>query len=213
MPLPPDMSAHGFLLKLRLQLDAEITYGSKRRALLLAREGVRRALKERLLAEEAYFRGQVELINGRFAGAIEFFDRAIALNQNDGAAYNDRALCLVELGFIDRALEDFDRGIAVEPDFATIHHNKGWLLNNIGRHTEALACLRAALSLEPKRAVTYDNLADALLSLGDYRGALAAYKKVLALLRPRAAIGIRKNIRERIREIESVLHKKKTRDT
>jgi len=192
----------GDLIGLRLALDDAITYGSKRQAMKLAREGLSRSRLKGLAGEEEYFLGQVEILKGRFAFAIEHFDLAIKYNPKDGASYNDRALCMVELGIIDKAFDYFDRGIKVEPDFATIHHNKGWLLNNIGRHTEAIKCFKKALLLEPKRAVTYDNLADALLNLGDYKRALSAYRKVLELLKPGCCRGIRKKIREQIGSIE-----------
>lgn len=193
------------LLKLRLALDDAITYGTKKTALAIARQGLSSARKKKLAGEIEYFRGQQDILHRRFASAIEHFDAAIRYNPRDGASYNDRALCMVELGIIDEALGYFDKGIAVEPDFATIHHNKGWLLNNIGRHTEAVQCFRRALRLEPRRPVTYDNLADALYNLRDYRGAIDAYKKVLVLLKPGSCQGIRKNIRAQIKAIEKKL--------
>jgi tetratricopeptide (TPR) repeat protein len=188
------MSKNSQLLKLRLALDTAITYGTKPAALKLARQGLGMADKAKLSGEKEYFMGQLALLKGRFSEAIEHFDHALQHNLKDGAAYNDRALCMVELGIIDQALVYFDKGIKAEPDYATVYHNKGWLLNNIGRYSEGIACFKKALALEPRRAVTYDNLADALFNLGDYKGALAAYKKVLELLSPGACRGIRRNI-------------------
>jgi tetratricopeptide (TPR) repeat protein len=204
------MSKHCQLIELRLALDHLITYGSKRAAMALARKSLALAVSRSLPQEIAYFTGQKEFLNGRFASAMEHFDEALRLNPADGAAYNDRALCMAELGMLDGALSDFDRGIAAEPDFATIHHNKGWLLNNLGLHTEAIACFRTALSLEEGRAVTYDNLADALYNLGDYAGALAAYRRVLELLAPGECRHIRPMIRRQIASLEKRLHNKET---
>ena len=203
------MSNEGGLLKLRLELDQAITYGTKREAMRLAKEGLRLSVEHSLSGEREYFLGQKEILNGNFATAIEHFDQAIKYNPADGASYNDRALCMVELGIIDKAFYYFDRGIEVEPDYATIYHNKGWLLNNIGRHSEAIEYFDKALSLEPERAVTYDNLADALFNLCDYPAASAAYKKVLSLLRPGSCLQIRRKIRARIREIEKEMVKGK----
>lgn len=186
---------------LRLKLDDAITYGTKKDALALAREGLRRAHEQGLEGELEYFRGQIDMLHDRYTDAIEHFDRAIEYNPLDGASYNDRALCMVETGIIDAALEYFDKGIAVEPDFATIYHNKGWLLSHIGCYTGALNCFRKALELDPCRAVTYDNLADALYNLNDLRGALAAYERVLLLLAPGRCRGIRAQIKKRMKEI------------
>jgi len=189
-------------LGLRLELDDSITYGVKKDSLVLAHQGLRLAKKKKKAGEAEYFQGQIQMLKGNFVTAIEHFDRAISINPNDGASFNDRALCMVELGILDKALYFFDMGIRVEPDFATIHHNKGWLLNNLGRYRESIECFKKALLLEPKRPVTYDNLADALYNLGDIPGALAAYKKVLELLRPGFCRSIRKQIKEKIKEIE-----------
>jgi len=197
------MSKHGDLIGLRIKLDEAITYGTHQEAVKLAKHGLKEASDNGLEGEAEYFKGQIELLKKNFTTAIEHFDAAIKYNPNDGAAYNDRALCMVELGIIDKAFYYFDKGIEVEPDYATIYHNKGWLLNNIGRHTEAIECFKKALSLEPDRAVTYDNLADALFNLSDYKGALDAYKKVLQLLKPDCCKDIRKQIAWRIKSIEA----------
>jgi tetratricopeptide (TPR) repeat protein len=174
----------GEFKELRKELDDAITYGCFESAEELAQEGLRQAAEKGYLGEAEYFKGQLEILNGNYCGAIEHFDLAIEYNPYDGAAFNDRALCMVELGIIEEAFYYFDKGIEVEPDYATIHHNKGWLLNKIGRHSEAIECFRRALELEPDRAVTYENLANALANLGDYQKALACYKKAIDLLKP-----------------------------
>jgi tetratricopeptide (TPR) repeat protein len=199
------MSKNSDLLDLRLKLDEAITYGTQKEAVALAKEGLRKAEAGNLAGEREYFKGQLELLDENFASAIEHFDAAVKYNPSDGASYNDRALCMVELGVIDGAFYYFDKGIEVEPDYATVYHNKGWLLNNIGRHKEASAYFKKALELEPNRAVTYDNLADALFNLCDYQGALEAYKKVLELLKPGCCRQIRKQVTERIKSIEGYL--------
>jgi tetratricopeptide (TPR) repeat protein len=196
------MSKHTRYPALRKELDDAITYGTQKASLAIARKGLRLAQAAGASGEIEYFKAQIHIVRKNFVTAIEHLDRAIGFNPHDGAAYNDRALCMIELGIIDDSIPFFDKGIAVEPDYATIHHNKGWLLNNIGRHTEAIRCFRKALKLEPDRAVTYDNLADAQLNLGDSRGALASYRKVLALLKPGQCRSIRKQIMARIEVIE-----------
>lgn len=183
-------------------MDNAITYGTRKQALAAARRGLEAARGKHAEGEIEYFLAQRHIVREEFASAIEHLDRAIRVNPDDGAAYNDRALCMVELGIIDEAMRFFDKGIEVEPDYATIYHNKGWLLNNIGRHTEAIRCFRAALALEPGRAVTYDNLADAQRNLGDYDGALESYRMVLKLLKPGCCRRIRAAVKREIIALE-----------
>jgi len=199
------MSSDSGLLELRIKLDQAITYGTPHEARMIAVQGLKEAEGRILPGEIEYFKGQLDLINENFTVAIEHFDKAIKYNSTDAAAFNDRALCMVELGIIDEAFVYFDKGISAEPDYATVYHNKGWLLNNIGRHKEAVECFRKALELEPDRAVTYDNLADALLNLNDCAGALAAYRKVLELLQPGQCMEIRNQVAEQIKFIEAKL--------
>jgi len=200
------MSGHCVFLDLRTELDNAITYGTKAAAAKIARKALEKAQAASAGAEEEYFRGQIEMLRGNHSAAIKHFDAAIKLNPADGAAFNDRALCMIELGIIDKAFPYFDKGIEVEPDYANVYHNKGWLLNNIGRHREAIACFKKTLELEPERPVTYDNLADALYNLQDYGGALKAYKKVLELLKPGICRQIRKQIGIKIKQIEKKLN-------
>jgi len=207
------MSRKGELSKLRIKLDEAITYGVHREAVKLARQGLKEAEAKGLPGEVEYFKGQLELLNDNFHHAIEHFDAAIKHNPNDGAAYNDRALCMVELGIIDNAFFYFDKGIEAEPDYATIYHNKGWLLNNTGRYSEAIEYFKKALSLEPMRAVTYENLADALLNLSDYQGAEDAYKKVLELLKPGCYRDIKKQVMAKIKSIKKKLSHPKEEET
>lgn len=202
------MSKKGDLCGLRIKLDEAITYGTKKEAILAAHKGLKEAQEKELPGEVEYFKGQIQILKKRYVSAIEYFDTAIKYNPKDGAAYNDRALCMVELGIIDEAFIYFDKGIKVEPDYATIYHNKGWLLNNIGCHREAIICFNKALALEPDRPVTYDNLADALYNLSDYKGAQEAYKKVLELLKPSSCRGIKIEIKKKIKVLEEIQTRK-----
>jgi len=199
------MSRNSELIEFRIKLDNAITYGTQKEALKVGRDSLRMVEKEGIAGEIEYFKGQIQMLNKNFANAIEHFDAAIRHNQADGGSYNDRALCMVELGIIDDAFKYFDKGIAVEPDYATIYHNKGWLLNNLGEHREAIKYFNKALELEPDRAVTYDNLADALLNLKELPEAKQAYEKVIKLLNPGSCRSIRAKIKRKIKWISEQL--------
>lgn len=189
------------ILNLRLELDEAITYGNTDKAKKLAQDGLTLAHKEEDLGEMEYFRGQIEILNENYKKAIEHFDKAVIYNPKDGASYNDRALCMIDLGEIHDAIKYFDKGIEVEPDFATIYHNKGWLLNNLGNYNEAIGYFRKALELDPNRAVTYENLASVYLNLDDTKLALEYYNKAINLLKPEY-LNIKRELLKQIRRIE-----------
>ena len=173
-------------------LDDAITYADRDLARQIAREGLRQAQCKELLGEIMYFKAQAEIIDENYKEAVSYLDRAIQYNPCDGAAYNDRALCIIDLNRIEgqlpgscsgRALADFDKGIEVEPDYAGVYHNKGWYLNQLGCHREAIPYFEKALVLEPGRAVTYENLADAYLNLGEKTEAIHALYQALQYLK------------------------------
>jgi Tfp pilus assembly protein PilF len=170
-------------LKLRLDLDEAITYGNIKSAKVIAEKGLDLSNKKNLQSEIEYFKGQLALLREDYLIAIGHFDNAIKINPKDGAAYNDRALCMIELGVIENAFTYFDRGIKAEPDFATIHHNKGWLLNKTGKYDEAIECFKKALELSSDRPVTYENLAVAYANKGSKRTALIYYNKAVKILK------------------------------
>jgi tetratricopeptide (TPR) repeat protein len=171
--------------ELRRLLDDAITYADLDAARQLAQAGLKSAHAQELMGEIMYFRAQAAIIDENYREAIGYLDRAIAYNPHDGAAYNDRALCAIELGENkDRALADFDKGIEAEGDYAGVYHNKGWYLNKLGRHAEAIPYFEKTLALEPGRAVTYENLADTYFNLGEMQKAVGAFRKALQCLKP-----------------------------
>ncbi len=169
---------------LRKELDQAITYADATEARTLAHKGLSLAQYKESLGEIMYFTAQIAIIDENYATAIRFLDLAIKYAPFDGAAYNDRALCMIELGDPDSALDYFNKGIEVEPDYATIYHNKGWFLHQSGDEEQALICLKKALKLEPDRAVTYENLASVYIKLGRLHDALDSYNKALMVMPP-----------------------------
>ena len=133
-------------LQLRIELDRAITFGRDVEAFAIAQNGLAAAKAKNLPAEAEYFRAQFFILDEDFLAAITHLDKVIALNPHDGAAFNDKALCLAELGKLDEALSNFDQGILAEPDYACVYHNKGWLLNKLGRFQEAINVLIKPLS-------------------------------------------------------------------
>ncbi len=196
-----DRVNHPDFTQLRRRIDEAITFHDLGNARSCITEGLRLAGEKECPGEVMYFRAQEAIIAGRFEDAIGLLKHALKLNPCDGAAYNDIALCMVELGRIEGVLEIFDQGIAVEPDYATIHHNKGWFLNKIGRPTEALACFEQALIFEPERVVTWENMANAYEEQGRIPEALGAYRKALFFLKE-PGIVIKQQLQAEIKRLD-----------
>ena len=194
---------HPDFTTLRRRIDEAITFHDLDKARHWIAEGVCLAQAGECPGELMYFRAQEAVIDERFDTALALLQRALVFNPLDGAAYNDMALCMVEMGKIDGVLEIFDQGIAVEGDYATIHHNKGWFLNMLGRPTEALVCFAQALAFESQRGVTWENMANAYEAQGRITEALEAYRKAVAFL-PVSAGGIRQQLQAEIERLAKI---------
>ena len=173
---------HPKFTQLRRLIDKAITFNNLEEAKCLSLEGLRKADELKVLGEQMFFQAQLKIIENEFEEAIKYLDKAIEHNLMDGAAYNDRALCMIELGRLTGAMEYFDKGIEVEPDYETIYHNKGWFLNQLGHYNEALVFLHKALEFDPNRAVSYENLGNVYENLGKGKEAVVAYKIALNLI-------------------------------
>lgn len=69
---------------------------------------------------------------GKYEGALESFDRAIALNPSHALAYNNKGECLVNLYRAHVGLDNFEQAIQISPRYAEAILNKADCFSNIG---------------------------------------------------------------------------------
>lgn len=98
-----------------------------------------------------------------------------------GAAYNNRAVALWEIGRTAEALEDFDRAIAALPNSSLPATSKAELLRKSGRIEEAVAAIDLALTTAPRDAVVRRVRAGMLVELGRLADALADLNEAVRL--------------------------------
>ena len=107
-------------------------------------------------------------------------DKALALDDGLGEAYNSLAGILDERGDFEAAEATFKRALELNPNYATAYHWYGTLLvNGSDRFEEALALHRQALKLDPLSATVIRNVGRALFRLGQFDEALAWFEKAL----------------------------------
>ena len=148
-----------------------------------------------------YFLAQKCILRQDFNKAIGYLDKALKIRKNDGCAYNDKAICMAELGKYEQALECFNEGIGKDRDCASLYHNKGWLLNMLGRYRQAVIFFKKALGIEPQRPEALYSLADTFFHLGDTKGAKIYFQKTLMLVRGKCSFVHRQAVR-RLRQIK-----------
>ena len=116
-----------------------------------------------------------------FEGAIEAYDKAIRLDPDESASYNNRAKAKIHLGQYKEALADCDKAIRLDPSEATAYNTRGTVKIHLGQYKEALADCDKAILLRSDYAEAYSTRGNAKLQLGQYKEALADYDEAILL--------------------------------
>ena len=89
------------------------------------------------------------LDKGKYDDAIADFDKAIALDPNDAAAYGNRGNAYYSKGEVDRAIADYTKAIALDPKLVQARYNRGIAYRKKGDKEQAIADFRKALEIDP----------------------------------------------------------------
>jgi tetratricopeptide (TPR) repeat protein len=109
------------------------------------------AERYRILAERYRERGVLD-------AAYRNFNRAIALNPRDAAAYEGLARVWRDWGLPALALGDAHRATYYAPQSASARNTYGTVMQALGHHDHARAAYEAASRLEPQAAYAVNNL-------------------------------------------------------
>lgn len=111
-------------------------------------------------------------------------NQKLAIQPNDDAALNARAIARMRLGRYDESLEDLKRAVALKPDSSEYQSNLGYVLWKLGHLQQAVVAERAALKLDEKNFTAHYQLGRFLLRLGrdsDLDEAITHLKRALEL--------------------------------
>lgn len=104
---------------------------------------------------------------GRHAEAIEYFNKAIAVNPSYEQAYLGMAASYGFLGQLDRKIWACKKAIALKPDDALAYSNLGSALGKAGKYKDSVDALQQAVRLRADLAEAHFALGLAYLSLGN----------------------------------------------
>jgi len=126
---------------------------------------------------------------GKTEQAAEAFRRAVAIDPNNPAAWNNLGNELRNSYQFDEAMECYQKALKLKPDFADAYCNVGACLQATQPTLRpAIAAYEKAIALQPDFATAHWNLGFALLLLGDYARGLPEYEwrfKTRTVVRPR----------------------------
>jgi predicted O-linked N-acetylglucosamine transferase (SPINDLY family) len=132
-------------------------------------------------ADALHLLGVIACQLGRHQEAIDYFGRAIALNETEASFHNSSGNAWKGLGNLDLAVAGYERAIKLKPDYAEALNNLGNAWTEKGNLTQAEACCRQALQLKPAYAEAHNNLGIVWQAHGNLDEAAACYQEALRL--------------------------------
>ena len=113
--------------------------------------------------------------------ALDYYNKALQLDTELPAAYNQRGVIYQLHAELDSAIRDFKKATALKPDFAKAWLNLGAAYDDAKQYHHALAAYDRSLELMPGTAGTYYNIGNTCRQLGDNAAAVENYTKAIEL--------------------------------
>ncbi|WP_293126260.1 tetratricopeptide repeat protein [Microcoleus sp. bin38.metabat.b11b12b14.051] len=133
-------------------------------------------------AADAEFRSGRDLQQqGDFAGAIECYERAIAIAPDYAAAYSNLGVLKQQGGRLTEAIAHYRQALAIDRQLAETASNLGSALAEAGEIAGAIAQYERALSLNPNCAEALVNLGVLREEQGDVPEAIKHYQEAVQL--------------------------------
>jgi tetratricopeptide (TPR) repeat protein len=113
--------------------------------------------------------------------AIEYSDRAIAVNPNIASAYNFKGQGLFSLKKYDEALACYEKALKLKPEYLEAVNNMSFALATIGKHERAVEYFNKSTELNPNDANIWNNKGLTFNTLGKYDEAIECFGKAIKL--------------------------------
>jgi Tfp pilus assembly protein PilF len=130
---------------------------------------------------QAMQRGQLQIKENDYPGAVQSFGKALSLRPGAGAAYYGRAMAYQHLEQFEMAMKDYSDAMRVDPKMVTAYIGLGGCLVHEHRDPEALVQFQRVLELKPDAVLALTGRGNIYLRRKQYRLALADYDKALAI--------------------------------
>ena len=134
----------------------------------------RESLHSLISKADAYYK------SSDFDNALQFYDKAIVLNQQSADAWNGKGLTLVSKGQLDLGLSCYKKALKIDNSIALIWNNIGAYYFQIGQYEEAYNHFNKSIELEHS-VLAYYNLCSLFYQKGEFYSALLYIEKAIAL--------------------------------
>lgn len=161
------------------EVEAELSEQGAGKALI---ETIREET-ERLQASSVYYRNLADDFSykSNYAEAIVNYNKALELDPNDRAAYNNRGLVFERMNRVEEAYADFTKVIELDPTDRNGYHNRGVIYYKKGEYQKAISDYTRSIDLDPNFKEAYVHRAAAYQLLGQKDQAEADRRKAKEL--------------------------------
>jgi superkiller protein 3 len=159
----------------RLRKELEATKDEQQR---LALKTKYQQTADALSAEEYFTKGNNAYENGFNELAIEYYQKAVAIDPNHAETYHNMGDAYDNLNNYDEAIRCYKKAIDIDPNYAMAYSNMGSAYNNLKYYNEAIRCYKKAIDIEPSD-MRYRNMGLVYGNLKDYKEAIRCYKKAI----------------------------------
>lgn len=132
-------------------------------------------------AESHNSMGIVLKAQGKYAEAIEHYQKALALKPHQPEVLSNLGNVLKETGELEAAIAAYQEAIALNPAYAEAHNNLGIAYKDQQQLESAVACYETAMRLKPNYAEAYHNLGIVLRLQDKLDAAIAYFEQAIAL--------------------------------
>jgi tetratricopeptide (TPR) repeat protein len=126
-------------------------------------------------------KGNALFNHDNYAQALQYFNKALAIDPNNEVALTGKGYVLNSLGNYSQAIPYLDKVIAMDPNNKDALTGKGDSLNGLGNYTQAIPYLDKALAIDPNIKVALNAKGVALYGLGNYTQAIQWFDKAIAI--------------------------------
>lgn len=115
------------------------------------------------------------------AKAVEYYSKAIALQQNNAEFHNNRGTAYFNMEQYVLAVDDFNKAISLKNDFVDAYNNRGSVYFKLEQYELALSDFNKVISMKKDYADAYNNRGVVYFNQGKKKLCLADLQKACEL--------------------------------
>jgi Flp pilus assembly protein TadD len=127
---------------------------------------------------------------GKYEDALKCFDRSVEIDPNLAQVWNDRGLCLKEMGRLEDAQKSFERALELAPQDEEYVYDYGEVLEMMGIlrrekkiFEKAILAFSKVTDINPNNASAWNHLGVCIKEIGHDEEAGQAFKRAQGIIR------------------------------